>query len=77
VVAGVTAGLLKDIHTLVCKRLLIVLPPLSPTVQSNDTEGTQDSLLFPLPFDAIDIHVPSEPKRQVQDPPDVHKIIQL
>ena len=77
VVAGVTTGLLKHIHILVCKRQLIMLPPLSPTVQSNDTEGTQDSLLFLLSFDTIDIHIPSEPKSQVQDPRDIHKIIQL
>jgi hypothetical protein len=69
-VAGVvTARALEDIHTPVCKQPSIVFLSPSPTIQSLNMEGTQDSLLFPLSFAAIDIHVPSEMTSQVQDPP--------
>jgi hypothetical protein len=37
----------------------------------------KDSLSFPLPSTTIDIHVPSEPTSQVQDPPNINKIILL
>jgi hypothetical protein len=40
-------------------------------------EETQDSLSFPLPSTTTDIHVPSEPTSQIQDPQDINKIIQL
>jgi hypothetical protein len=75
VVATITARVLEDICTLVCKRPSVVLPPPSPTIQSLNMEGTQDSLLFPLFSIANDIHVPSEPTSQVQDPPNLNKII--
>jgi hypothetical protein len=77
VVATVTTKVLKDIHTPVYKQPSIALPPPSPTIQSLNAEGTQDSLSFLLPSAANDIHIPLEPTSQVQDPPDVNKIIQL
>jgi hypothetical protein len=48
VVAIVTTGILKDIHTPVHKWPFVVLPPPIPIVQSLITEGTQDSLFFLL-----------------------------
>jgi hypothetical protein len=76
-VATVTTGVLKDIHTPVSKQPSIALPPPSPIVQSLKVEGTQYSLLFPLFSMANDIHVPLEPTSQVQDPPDLNETIQL
>jgi hypothetical protein len=61
VVATITVGVLKDIHTPICKRPSIALPPLSPTIQCLNKEGTQDSLSFSLFSRANDIHVPSKP----------------
>ena len=40
-------------------------------------EGAQDSLLFPLFSIANDIHIPLEPTNQLQDPPNLNKLIQL
>jgi hypothetical protein len=68
VVATVTTGILEDIHTHVCKRPSIAMLPPSPIVQFLNKENTQDSLLFPLPSIANDIHVSLEPTSQVQDP---------
>jgi hypothetical protein len=75
VVATVTAGVLEDIHTPVRKRASVALPPRSPAVQYFNTEGTQDSLSFPVFSTANDVHAPSEPTSQIQDPSDVNKII--
>jgi hypothetical protein len=77
VVAIVTAGVLEDIHTPIRKQASVVLLPPSPTVQSLNTEGTQDSLSFLVFSTANDVHAPSEPTSQIQDPSDVNKIIQL
>ena len=77
VVATVTVGVLEDIHTPICKRASVALPPWSPTVQNFSTEGTQDSLLFPVFSMANDVHAPSEPTSQIQDPLDVNDIIHL
>jgi hypothetical protein len=65
VVAIVIAAVLEDIHTPVCKRASIVLPPPSPAVQSLNTEGTQDSLSFPVFSMANDVHTPSKPTSQI------------
>jgi hypothetical protein len=75
VVAIVTVGVLEDIHTLVRKRAFVALPLPSPTVQSLNTEETQDSLSFPVFSTANDVHSPSEPISQFQDPPDLNEII--
>jgi hypothetical protein len=75
VVAIVTAGVLEDIHTPVRKRASIPLPPPSPAVQSLNIEGTQDSLSFPVFSMANDVHAPSEPTSQIQDPSDVNEIM--
>jgi hypothetical protein len=77
VVATVTAGVLEDIYTPVCKRASVALPPRSPTVQYFNSKGTQDSLSFPVFSTANDVHAPSEPTSQIQDPSDVNEIIQL
>jgi hypothetical protein len=77
VVATVTDGVLEDIHTPVRKRAFVALPPPSPAVQSLNTEGTQDSLSFPVFPMANDVHAPSEPTSQIQDPSDVNEIMQL
>jgi hypothetical protein len=77
VVATVTAGVLEDIHLPICRRPLVPLPPPSHTVQSLNTEGTQDSLSFPLLSTENDVHVPSEPPSEVPDPPCQNEIIQL
>jgi hypothetical protein len=77
VVATVTATVLEDIHTLVCKPPSVALPLPSPTRQSLNTKGTQDPLSFLLFSMANDVHAPSEPTSQVQDPPDLNEIIQL
>jgi hypothetical protein len=77
VVATVTAGVLEDTHSPIRKRPSIPLPPPSPTVQSLNTEGTQDSLSFPLLSTANDVHVPSEPPNEVLDLPCQNEIIQL
>jgi hypothetical protein len=77
VVATVTAGVLEDIHSPIRKRPSVLLPPPSPTVQSLNTEGTQDSLSFPLLSVANDVHVPFEPPSEVPDPPCQNEIIQL
>jgi hypothetical protein len=77
VVAIVTAGVLEDIHTPVHKRASIALPPRSPVVQYFNTEGTQDSLSFPVFSTANDVYVPSEPTSQIQDPSDLNEIMQL
>jgi hypothetical protein len=55
VVATVTAGILEDIHTPIRKRASIALPLLSLVVQSLNTEGTQDSLSFPVVSTANDV----------------------
>jgi hypothetical protein len=77
VVATVTAGVLEDIHTPVRKRAFVALPPPSPIVQSVNTEGTQDSLSFPVFSMANYVHAPSEPTSQIQDPSDLNEIMQL
>jgi hypothetical protein len=77
VVAIVTAGVFKGIHTLFRKGASVVLPPPSPEVQSLHTKRTQDSLLFPVFSTANDVHAPLEPTSQIQDPPDLNEIIQL
>jgi hypothetical protein len=77
VVATVTYGVLEDIHTPICRRPSIPLPPPSHTVQSLNTEGTQDSLSFPLISTANDVHVPSQPPSEVPDPHCQNEIIQL
>jgi hypothetical protein len=77
VVAIVFVGVLNDIHTLVSKQLSIALLLPSPNVHSFNTEGSQDSLLFPLPLPTIKIHVPLESTSQVQDPVKADKIIWL
>ena len=71
----ITAKVLEDIDTPVCNQNSIELPLLSPTIQFLNTKETHDFLLFPLPFATNDIHVPSEPTSQIQDPPNVNKII--
>jgi hypothetical protein len=77
VVATVTAGALEDIHTSVHKRASIALLLPSPTVQSLNTDGTQDSLSF-LVFSMVnDFPAPLEPTSQIQDPSDLNEIIQL
>jgi hypothetical protein len=76
-VAIVTTGVLEDIHTLVCKQASVALPPPSSTVQSLNIEGTQDSLSFPVFSTVNDVHAPSEPTSQIQDPSDVNEIMQL
>jgi hypothetical protein len=76
-VASVTARVLEDIHTSVCKRPSIALLPPSTIVQSLNTEGTQDSLSFLLFSTMNDVYVPSKPTSQIQDPPNLNKIIQL
>jgi hypothetical protein len=55
VVATVTYGVLEDIHIPIRKRPSIPLPPPSHTIQSLNTEGTQDSLSFPLLYTANDV----------------------
>jgi hypothetical protein len=77
VVAIVTAGVLKDIHTPVCKRLSIALPRPSPTIQSLNTKGTLYSLSFLRFSMANEIHAPSKPTSKGQDPPDLNKMNQL
>jgi hypothetical protein len=77
VVATITIGVLEDIRTLVRKRASIALPPPSLAAQSLNIEGTQDSLSFPVFSTANDVHAPSEPTSQIQDPPDLNEIIQL
>ena len=77
VVAIVTAGILEDIHTPICKRVSIALPLRSPTVQYFNTEGTQDSLSFLVFSMANDVYAPSKPTSQIQNPSDVNKIIHL
>jgi hypothetical protein len=77
VVATITAGVLEDIHTLVRKRASVALPPPSLAVQSLSTERTQDSLSFPVFSMANDVHAPSEPTSQIQDPSDLNKLMQL
>ena len=77
VVVTVIVGVLEDIHIPVRKRASIALPPRSPTVQYLDTEGTQDSLSFPMFSTANDIHTPSESTSQIQDPSYVNEIIHL
>jgi hypothetical protein len=72
VVATVTARVLKDIHTPVRKPASIALHPQSPAVQYFNTEGTQDSLSFPVFSTTNDVHAPSEPTSQIQDPSDVN-----
>ena len=76
-VATITAGILEDIHTPVYKQASVALPLRSPTVHYLDTEGTQDSLSFLVFSTANDVHLPSEPTSQIQDPSNVNKIIQL
>jgi hypothetical protein len=77
VVAIVTTGVLEDIHTPVCKGASVALPPPIPTVQYFNTEGTQDSLSFPVFSTTNDVHAPLEPTSQIQDPSDVNEIMQL
>jgi hypothetical protein len=77
VVATVIYGVLEDIHSPIRRRPSIPLPPPSHTVQSLNTEGTQDSLSFPLISTANDVHVPSEPPSEVPDLPCQNEIIQL
>ena len=55
VVATVTTGVLKDIHTPIHKRASITLPLLSLVVQSLNSKGTQDSLSFPVVSTANDV----------------------
>jgi hypothetical protein len=77
VVATGFAGILEDIHTPVRKRASVALPPPSPAVQSLNIEGTQDSLSF-LVFSRVnDVHAPSGPTSQIQDPSDLNEIMQL
>jgi hypothetical protein len=66
VVATVDVGIHQDIHTLVCKRPSIALPPPSPVVLSLNIERTQDSLSFLLPSSTNDIQVPLESTSQVK-----------
>jgi hypothetical protein len=68
---------LKDIHIPVCKRASVALPPPSPAIQFLNIEGIQDSLSFPVFSMANDVHAPSEPASQIQDPTDLNEIIQL
>jgi hypothetical protein len=75
VVAIVTAGVLKDIHTLVRKQATLVLPPPSPAIQSLSTEGTQDSLSFLVFSTANDVHAPLEPTSQIQEPSNLNESI--
>jgi hypothetical protein len=77
VVAIVTAGVLEDIHIPICNRASVVLPLPSPAVQSLNIEETQGSLLFPVFSTVNDVHVPSKPTSQIQDPIDLNEIIQL
>jgi hypothetical protein len=77
VVATVTYGVLEDIHIPIRRRPSIPLPPPSHTVQSLNTEGTQDSLSFPLISTANDVHIPSQPPSEVPDPHCQNEIIQL
>jgi hypothetical protein len=65
VVATVTAGVIKDIHTLVLKRPFVAQPPPSLVVQFLNTEGTQDSLSFPVFSTTNDVFAPSEPTTQI------------
>jgi hypothetical protein len=76
VVATVTYGVLEDIHSSIRRRPSIPLPP-SHTIQSLNTEGTQESLSFPLISMANDVHVPSEAPSKVPDPACQNEIIQL
>ena len=77
VVAIVTAGVLEDMHTLVHKLASVALLLPSLAVQSFNTEGIQDSLSI-LVFSTVnDVHAPSKPTSQIQDPSDVNKIIHL
>ena len=77
VITSVTAGVLDDIHTPVHKRASIALPLPSLAIQSLNTEETQDSLSFLVFSTANDVHAPSEPTSQIQDPLDLNEIIQL
>jgi hypothetical protein len=77
VATTVTAGVLKDIHTPVCKWPSVALLPPSPILQSLSTEGTQDSLSFPLFSTANETHAPSEPTSEGQDPSDLNEMNQL
>ena len=75
VVAIVTDGVVEDIETPVHKQASIALPPPSLAVQSLNTDGTQDSLLF-LVFSTVnDVHAPSKPISQIQDPTNLNEII--
>jgi hypothetical protein len=73
-VVFVTAGILEDIHIPVRKRPSVALPPPSPIIQSLITKGIQDSLFFPLFSKVNEIHVPSEPTSEGQDPPDLNEM---
>jgi hypothetical protein len=73
VVTIVIARVFKDIRTLVRKQPSVALPPSSLIVQSLNKEGTQDFFSSPLFSMANNIHVPSKPTSQVQDPPDLKK----
>ena len=77
VVATVTARVLEDIHTPIRKQASIALPPRSPAVQYLDIERSLDSLSFLVFSMANDVHAPSEPRSQIQDPSDMNKIIHL
>jgi hypothetical protein len=77
VVPIVTAGVLEDIHSPICRRPSVPLLPPNHTIQSLNIEGTQDSLSFPLLSTTNDVHVPSEPPSEVPDPPCQNEIIQL
>ena len=77
VVATVIVRVLEDIHSPVRRRPLVPLLPPSHIIQFFNTEGTQDSLSFPLLSTANDVHIPSEPLNKVPDPPCQNEIIQL
>jgi hypothetical protein len=77
VVATVAVGVLEDIHSPICRRPSIPLPPPSHTIQSLNREGTKDSLSFPLLSTTNDVHIPSEPPSKVPDLLCQKEIIQL